>query len=183
MAKKDHETDEDLDFFHSQMKNVKPLKKKIHKVNIKKVSIKDLTTSQKVLKDIKPSFPFSDHLRETVTSETTLNFVRSGIQYRQLHRLHMGEIRPTATLDLHGATVSEARELLSQFLSFCLTNGHRCVRIIHGKGKLDLDPPVLKNHINNWLPQYPDVLAFCSAKQKDGGAGAVYVLLKRMIRK
>jgi len=38
--------------------------------------------------------------------------------------------------------------------------------------------PVLKNDLNFWLRQHQEVQAFCSATQKDGGAGAVFVLLR-----
>jgi DNA-nicking Smr family endonuclease len=35
------------------------------------------------------------------------------------------------------------------------------------------------NKVNSWLQQRDEVLAFCSARAVDVGAGAVYVLLKR----
>lgn len=38
--------------------------------------------------------------------------------------------------------------------------------------------PVLKTHVAYWLPQHSDVLAFSSAQSRDGGTGALYVLLK-----
>jgi DNA-nicking Smr family endonuclease len=38
--------------------------------------------------------------------------------------------------------------------------------------------PVLKHKVRNWLMQRDDVLAFCQARQIDGGSGAVLVLLK-----
>jgi DNA-nicking Smr family endonuclease len=50
---------------------------------------------------------------------------------------------------------------------------------VHGKGYRSLDnQPVLKNNLNLWLRQHRDVQAFCSASPKDGGAGAVLVLLR-----
>jgi len=57
------------------------------------------------------------------------------------------------------------------------------VRIIHGKGLRSTGgEPVLKAKVANWLMQRPDVLAFCSARQTEGGAGALMVLLKRESR-
>ena len=38
--------------------------------------------------------------------------------------------------------------------------------------------PVLKTHVAYWLPQLNDVLAFSSAQSRDGGTGAIYVILK-----
>jgi DNA-nicking Smr family endonuclease len=54
----------------------------------------------------------------------------------------------------------------------------RCIRIVHGKG-LRSGPrgPVLKNAVNVVLRRTDAVVAFCSARQVDGGTGAVYVLL------
>ncbi|MGD8310820.1 MAG: Smr/MutS family protein, partial [Chromatiales bacterium] len=52
------------------------------------------------------------------------------------------------------------------------------VRIIHGKGGVR-GQPVLKQKVDQWLPQHPDVLALCSAPSWDGGTGAAYVLLAR----
>jgi DNA-nicking Smr family endonuclease len=38
--------------------------------------------------------------------------------------------------------------------------------------------PVLKTKVANWLMRRDEVLAFCQARQADGGGGAVVVLLK-----
>ena len=50
---------------------------------------------------------------------------------------------------------------------------------MHGKG-LRSGPagPVLKNSVQHWLSQWDEVLAFVSAQPRDGGSGALYVLLK-----
>ena len=56
----------------------------------------------------------------------------------------------------------------------------RCVCIVHGKGLHSVDgKAVLKSAVNDWLRKIDDVLAFCSAKNSDGGVGALYVLLRR----
>jgi DNA-nicking Smr family endonuclease len=77
-------------------------------------------------------------------------------------------------------TVPMARQALSAFLQTCQLKAARCVRIIHGKGRNSQHGlPVLKHKLNKWLQQRNEVLAFCSARQTDGGTGAVYVLLKQ----
>ena len=109
-----------------------------------------------------------------------LEFMRPGIQHRVFRDLQRGLIAPGATLDLHGMRVLEARTALVRFLSQALNRGHRCVRIVHGKGRRsDTAQPVLKQKTNQWLRQRKEVLAFCSAPRWDGGTGAAYVLLKR----
>lgn len=84
-----------------------------------------------------------------------------------------------ADLDLHGLTSAEARREMLKFLHYCEQDGCRCVRIIHGKGyRSENNLPVLKNDLNIWLRQRQEVQAFCSAAQKEGGTGAVIVLLR-----
>ena len=55
------------------------------------------------------------------------------------------------------------------------------VKIIHhgaGGPRSGARGPVLKTAVNLWLRRLPDVMAFVSARAMDGGAGAVYVLLR-----
>jgi DNA-nicking Smr family endonuclease len=109
-----------------------------------------------------------------------LEFARPGVQRRLFDDLRRGLIPPEATLDLHGMRVAEARLALARFLAQSLLRQRRCVRLIHGKGYGTAgQPPVLKRRVNHWLPQRPEVLAFCSAPRWDGGTGAAYVLLSR----
>ncbi len=81
-------------------------------------------------------------------------------------------------IDLHGLTVAEAKAALRQFLVAALEQQVRCVRIIHGKGlRSGHRGPVLKGAVNAMLRRSDAVLAYVSARQVDGGTGAVYVLL------
>ncbi len=111
-------------------------------------------------------------------------FMAPGLQKRVLRRLRAGEFGVDAELDLHGLTVDEAKRRLGGFLRACLADGCRCLHLIHGKGyRSEGDYPILKNRINLWLRQHPDVLAFCTAKPAEGGTGAVYVLLRDVRRR
>jgi len=123
---------------------------------------------------------FSDYLDAgEVSSDETLFFARPGIQQRKLQQLRRGQLTVGAELDMHGMTAAIARQELVGFISTCRDQHIRCVRIIHGKGyRTDGQAPILKNRINNWLRQHHDVLAFSSTPQRDGGSGAVYVLLR-----
>jgi hypothetical protein len=83
-------------------------------------------------------------------------------------------------IDLHGMTVEKARETLWEFLGEAVRLEVRCVRVTHGKAvRLDGKRPMIKSHVNTWLRQHSQVLGFCSCQAKHGGAGAVYVMLKR----
>lgn len=107
-----------------------------------------------------------------------LSFSRSGLQHNVLKKLRQGKHPIEYELDLHGLTVAQARSELLAFLSECFATDVRHVIIVHGKGFRSKDKPVLKPMLNRWLRDVDNVLAFHSAQAKDGGSGAVYVLLK-----
>lgn len=114
------------------------------------------------------------------TGEELLYF-RAGLQHAVIRKLRRGQYAIEAELDLHGYIVPQARAAVNRFLRDARALGKRCVRIVHGKGKSSEGKmPVLKGKVNVWLRQKDGVLAFCSAVPRDGGTGAVYVLLKRL---
>ncbi len=108
-----------------------------------------------------------------------LSFSRNGLQHKVLKKLRQGKHPIEHMLDLHGLTVAEASGELLQFLGECEAAGVRHAIIIHGKGFRSRDKPVIKPMVNRWLKSVDNVLAFHSAQPKDGGNGAVYVLLKK----
>ncbi len=117
---------------------------------------------------------------DKVSHEETLSYTAPGIQKSVLAKLKKGFFGVQAEIDLHGLNGEAAKQQLVNFLQTSVSAGHRCVHIIHGKGyRSQDDHPILKNNINRWLRQHKDVQAFCSAAPKHGGAGAVYVLLRK----
>jgi len=109
-----------------------------------------------------------------------LVFHRPQVQPALLKRLRRGEYRVQREIDLHGLTVAEAKHALRGFLIRCLEHQVRCVRVIHGKGlRSGNRGPVLKSAVSAVLRRTGAVLAFVSARQVDGGTGALYVLLDR----
>lgn len=120
-------------------------------------------------------------LELTHGAEDRLHFQRSGLQFRLLQQFKRGKIMPQASLDLHRLTIREAEDAVLQFLSNALTRQYRCVHIVHGKGRMTKDGQLakLKNCLDHWLRQHRCVLAYTSAQPKDGGTGAIYILLKR----
>ena len=109
-----------------------------------------------------------------------LVFRRAHLPQRLTDRLRRGEFAVGDEIDLHGLTALEAREALREFLIEALKRRIGCVRVVHGKG-LRSGPrgPVLKHAVNTWLRKVDAVLAFASAPRRDGGTGALYVLLAR----
>ncbi len=107
----------------------------------------------------------------------------SGIDARLVRRLRRGDFAFRRHLDLHGLTVAQARESVDGFLRSAALSGERCVLIVHGRGLNSPDRvPVLKRHLVDWLSRGAwarSVMAFSSARPCDGGAGALYVLLRK----
>ncbi len=106
-----------------------------------------------------------------------------GLDPRLLRRLRRGDFAWQAYLDLHGMTGEQARVAVDRFLIEAVRAGQRCVLIIHGRGLNSKDQtPVLKERLKSWLARGRAarvVLAFTTARPCDGGAGALYVLLRR----
>ena len=107
----------------------------------------------------------------------------SGVDSRLVRRLRRGEFAFRRYLDLHGMTVAEAKVAVDEFLVNTQRSSERCVLIVHGRGLNSRDNvPVLKRNLVDWLVRgrwARSVLAFTSARPCDGGAGAVYVLLRK----
>lgn len=116
-------------------------------------------------------------------SDEHLEAVAAGVDARLVKRLRRGEFAYQAHLDLHGLTAAEAKVAVDRFFSRAHQEGLRCVLLVHGRGLNSKDQiPVLKERVVGWLArgQWSRlILAFSSARACDGGAGALYVLLRR----
>jgi len=108
-----------------------------------------------------------------------LSYRRAGIGPDVTRKLRRGHWAIQAQIDLHGLRRDEARAQLAQFIRAARQQGLRCVRVVHGKGLGSPGKtPVLKGHVQGWLVQKKEVLAFVQARPADGGAGALVVLLQ-----
>lgn len=173
--------DDDADLFRRQMSNARPLRHNADAV-------------PPPPSRARPKASFSrrdeyDALRETLEADAesmefqsgqNLYFIRPSVGRRTFRKLARGSFSVQSEIDLHGFTVAEARTVLADFIEDSIDRGHGCVRVIHGKGLGSGDRgPILKRKVDTWLRQWDAVLAFISARQVDGGTGAVYVLLKK----
>lgn len=119
-----------------------------------------------------------DFIDPALAGGEELVFHRAGIAPQVLRKLRRGDYRVQGEIDLHGLTVAEAKQALREFLAQALMRQWRCVRIIHGKGlRSGHRGPVLKGMVSAMLRKAGPVLAYVSARQVDGGTGAIYVLL------
>ncbi|MHB8407495.1 MAG: Smr/MutS family protein [Acidiferrobacterales bacterium] len=170
---------EDRDLFRRVAGSARPLEQdRIARRAPRRAPLPDQTRKDE--QEVMDSLLSDDYDPAEIETGDELAFVRSGVSQRVWRKLRRGQYAIQAQLDLHGRVVAEARELVADFLRDARTKGRRCVRIIHGKGlSSEGKLPVLKGKVNSWLRQKDEVLAFCSAPRRDGGTGAVYVLLRR----
>jgi DNA-nicking Smr family endonuclease len=103
-----------------------------------------------------------------------------GLDRRTWLRLKRGQVAIEQTLDLHGRTQDEAHGALARFLAAARAAGCRCVLVVTGKGLgsggtlRHMVPRCLNEGANR-----EHIVAFCPAQARHGGAGALYVLLRR----
>lgn len=147
----------------------------------------EASSGQKVPKE-DPAKALQDLLDGTI--EFQLEFTEEYIQghVEGLDPLTMGKLRegqysPEGHLDMHGMIALEAYESLVEFMRTAYNKGKRTVLLIPGRGKNSPEGfSVLREKVQMWLTHDPFkrvVLAFCTAQPKDGGAGAIYVLLRK----
>jgi DNA-nicking Smr family endonuclease len=111
----------------------------------------------------------------------------SGLDRRQALRLRRGQLAIEARLDLHGMTQVEAHRALAGFVARSHAAGKRVLLVVTGKGTRQGDDGspsgVLRRTVPRWLAEpalRPLVLATASAVRRDGGDGALYLLLRRI---
>ena len=120
----------------------------------------------------------------------------AGLDRTMSDRLKRGELTIDARLDLHGMRQHQAHQRLGVFVRSSHAMGHRTLLVITGKGQAkdrsdhgsysgydSFDRPgILREMLPNWLAE-PSlrllITAVVPAARKHGGAGAVYLYLRR----
>lgn len=180
MAHKDSDDTDDLALFRAAVRGARPLRPSAK------------VPTRKPQRPARARFAHADRaavLAESLTEPgphidtqpgDELIFRRAGVSEQTVRKLRRGDYRVEAELDLHGFNAAQASAQLSMFLATALARELRCVRIIHGKGmRSGPRGPVLKHAVNTLLRRADPVLAFASARARDGGTGATLVLLGR----
>jgi len=104
---------------------------------------------------------------------------------RERSHLARGRKEIEARLDLHGMTQARAHRALIGFLSRASEDGLAFVLVITGKGRsgaIESERGVLRRQVPEWLglPEFRSlVVGFEEASIGHGGAGALYVRLRR----
>jgi len=114
--------------------------------------------------------------------ETLIPGQIDGIDSSLARKFKRGKVPIENTLDMHGLKQKEAEKGLSDFINFSFNTNLRCLLVITGKGSGLEGSGVLKKMTPHWLNSplnREKILSFTEAKQSDGGAGALYVLLRK----
>ena len=172
MTTKDHEPDDDAALFRAAIGEVQRLEKQNRiepQPPLRTVYIPDAAAPAEI----------ADTLSDFYSGHPPDEFIGNGLSRMTLRKLRRNAWPIADRLDLHGLHSDAARRTLQEFLHHAVENKLRCVLVIHGKGLNSASgEAVLKIRTRHWLIQYPGVLAYCDAAPKDGGSGAVLVLLR-----
>lgn len=104
-------------------------------------------------------------------------------------KLAKGEVAPDRTVDLHEMTVAEAHRALDAALASAVAAGARLLVVVAGKSR-DGRPArlmpggrgIIAASVEDWLALSPfagNIAAVRRAHIRHGGAGALYVVLRR----
>ena len=172
-------SDDDTDLFRRTMSDAKPLRSEARiEPPARKPKPRARFTRADEKEALRESLQGDLDMMESSNAES-MRYHRQSVGRRTMRKLARGKYSVQDEIDLHGMTVDEAKPRLVDFIDNSVRKGHLCVRVVHGKGLGSGDRgPVLKSAVNRWLRKWDSVLAFVSARQVDGGTGAIYVLLQ-----
>jgi DNA-nicking Smr family endonuclease len=175
---KPEETDQQL--FQKAMKDVVPLADNRRKIVKSPPEVSDQGTQ---VKDYLASLVNGSVAWDVSFSDEYIEGSVSGVSPKIMRRLKRGEFSIQDYIDLHGLTKKEAESAVNAFLLQSYQRDLRCVLIVHGRGLGSTDQrPAIKTELPVWLRRGAlkrIVLAFVTARPYDGGAGAIYVLLRK----
>ena len=114
-----------------------------------------------------------------------------GLDRSSAIKLAKGKFTIQGRLDLHGMTQRQAHAALIDFIQASFNDGKRNLLVITGKGRprgrdevgvYGEGKGILKSIVPKWLDESPLqslVLAVTTSQREHGGAGALYVLLRK----
>jgi DNA-nicking Smr family endonuclease len=111
-----------------------------------------------------------DNFIRTVEPEEIINQHHDGVNLKNLTTTSIAH-----TIDLHNLNLIQSGNIVHQTIDHCYNNQNRYLKIITGKG----ETATLKTAVIEWLTTNSKILGFKSAPNSDGGAGCLYVLIKK----
>jgi DNA-nicking Smr family endonuclease len=98
---------------------------------------------------------------------------------RQEEARRLDAMRPQAAIDLHTMSAAEAERALGLFIEDAYRRGLEKVLVVHGKGIHSKDAPVLGSVTRRVIERSQRTGRFGRAEGRDGGSGALWVLIRR----
>ncbi len=158
--------------------------------DVKKTVSNQVVSREKTYKPVIKEKVFYATKQEFSTYSKFLDdYENGGIDKSTLRKFKREEFRVEAVLDLHGLTEDEAFAKVDSFIPQNYALGRRCVMIITGKGirvHPDDDIFTTKGVLRKQVPQWLNmarlramILIYKHPSEKMGGAGALYILLRR----
>lgn len=169
----------------------------------RETSEEERTLFRETFRDARPHLPpktkkpaeESDKKKDDAKPSPRARPTHTGIDGRTSERLRRGALEPQSRLDLHGLTEAAAHRTLERFLQDAHVQGLRLVLVVTGKGlkpAADDEPfdlelhlrarGVLRTMVPRWLKEAalaPLVADVRSAHRRHGGAGALYIYLRK----
>ena len=164
---------EEKDLWQNVISDVEPLANS-------EVNIGPSFDQERQIKWNRPKLPIVEVCPKPVAKKFS-HGVAPGLDRATQQKIRRGKLKIDARIDLHGLTQHEAHQALSNFLFKSRAEGLRSVLVITGKGIGG--EGVLRASVPKWLNEGDNqqmIRAFSYAAPKDGGEGALYVLLKRI---
>ncbi|MFC0131987.1 DNA mismatch repair protein MutS [Massilia eurypsychrophila] len=184
-AKRERQAKEEANVFHGAIKDVKPIPKSdryvapMAAIPVRGAAGKPRTAEEDNAAVMRESLSDQFDVDGLLDDDPTLSYSAPGVGADVVRKLRKRHWPVQDELDLHGMNREIARDQVGDFLGRAMKRGLRCVRVIHGKGYGSAGgEPVLRSMVHSWLVQKDVVVAFCVANKKDGGHGALIVLLK-----
>jgi len=193
--RKEEASDEELDLWQRAMKDARPLKPSARLAPKGKVAEPPGEASKPAAKPAgkpgakpRPQAPVRPPAPAPRKTPDLSHGSVADMDKRQAERLKKGRLPIEGRLDLHAMNQAQAQGALQRFIADAAARQKRCLLVITGKGR-DREAGhslenrgVLHRQVPFWLNQPPlrgHILSFTYAQPKDGGSGALYVLLKR----
>jgi DNA-nicking Smr family endonuclease len=183
--KRERQAKEEANVFQGAIKDVKPIPKSdryvapMAAIPVRGAAGKPRTAEEDNAAVMRESLSDQFDVDGLLDDDPTLSYSAPGVGADVVRKLRKRHWPVQDELDLHGMNREIARDQVGDFLGRAMKRGLRCVRVIHGKGYGSAGgEPVLRSMVHSWLVQKDVVVAFCVANKKDGGHGALIVLLK-----
>ncbi|WP_343551947.1 DNA endonuclease SmrA [Pantoea sp.] len=168
---------DDEDLFRDAMGDVTPLKNCANTQWLRAPSPKAPRIEQE--SEEQENFLTRGYL-DIIPLNTPLEYKVEGIQQGVLDKLRHGKYPLDASLNLLRQPVETCRQSLFSFMLQARKQGLRNLLIIHGKGRDDESHAnIVRSYVARWLKEFDDVQTYCSAQPQHGGAGALYVGLRK----